>query len=211
MSGREIAEKLGVSKSGVNDFLKAFRECGKIGYPLPDGITNYGIAECVFGISPDKPRRDQGIELPDFGRIATQMRERQNMTIVSQWNRYVRICKSNDKRFYQYRQFCDLYSQWCNGHYETFHFKAVIGEAMEVDFTGKTFEIIDKVSGEENAVVVFVAVLPYSQCRGDAVDQGASMDRGQQPCSELLRWCPRTDHLRQLQAGRYCQQGLDRT
>lgn len=163
MSGREIAKKLGVSKSGVNGFLKAFKECKKIGYPLPEGITNYGIAECVFGISPDAPRRDQGIELPDFERIAAQMRERQNMTIVFQWNRYVRECTSNESRFYQYRQFCDLYAQWCKGHYETFHFKAVIGETMEVDFAGKTFEIIDKASGEKSIAVVFVAVLPYSQ------------------------------------------------
>ena len=27
MSGTKIAESLGVSKSGVNDFLRAFKEC----------------------------------------------------------------------------------------------------------------------------------------------------------------------------------------
>ena len=43
MSGSKIAEYLKVSKSGVNDFLRAFKECEKIGYPLPEGITNYGI------------------------------------------------------------------------------------------------------------------------------------------------------------------------
>ncbi len=34
---------------------------------------------------------------------------------------------------------------------------------MEVDFTGKTFELIDKLTGEIMTIVVFVAVLPYSQ------------------------------------------------
>lgn len=49
MSGRQIAEDLGVSKSGVNDFLKAFEACDTLSYPLPKGITNYGIAEQVYG------------------------------------------------------------------------------------------------------------------------------------------------------------------
>lgn len=34
---------------------------------------------------------------------------------------------------------------------------------MEVDFAGKTFELIDKLTGEITSIVVFVSVLPYSQ------------------------------------------------
>ena len=34
MSGRKIAESLKVSKSGVNDFLRAFQECPVLSYPL---------------------------------------------------------------------------------------------------------------------------------------------------------------------------------
>lgn len=39
ISGSEIARQLGVSKSGVNDFLRAFDKCEKLSYPLPPGIT----------------------------------------------------------------------------------------------------------------------------------------------------------------------------
>ena len=35
MSGRQIAAALGASKSGVNDFLKAFEQCESLSYPLP--------------------------------------------------------------------------------------------------------------------------------------------------------------------------------
>ena len=52
MSGRQIAESLGVSKSGVNEFLRAFEACKALSYPLPPGITNYGIAEAVYGKNP---------------------------------------------------------------------------------------------------------------------------------------------------------------
>ena len=38
-----------------------------------------------------------------------------------------------------------------------------MGEKMEVDFAGKTFEVTDPLTGEIYSVVVFVAILPYSQ------------------------------------------------
>ena len=52
MSGMAIAKSLNVSPSGVNDFLRAFKACDKLGYPLPQGITNYGIAQSVYGKNP---------------------------------------------------------------------------------------------------------------------------------------------------------------
>ena len=58
MSGMVIAKSLEVSVSGVNDFLRAFKECKTLGYPLPQGITNYGIAEAVCGKSPGGAGRD---------------------------------------------------------------------------------------------------------------------------------------------------------
>ena len=44
MSGSEIARQTGFSKSGVNDFLRAFKKFEDLNYPLPAVITNYGIA-----------------------------------------------------------------------------------------------------------------------------------------------------------------------
>ena len=44
MSGSKIARQTDFSKSGVNDFLRAFKKCEDLNYPLPAGITNYGIA-----------------------------------------------------------------------------------------------------------------------------------------------------------------------
>ena len=49
MSGSEIARQAGFSKSGVNDFLRAFKKCEDLNYPLPAGITNYGIALKAYG------------------------------------------------------------------------------------------------------------------------------------------------------------------
>ena len=163
MSGSEIARQLNASKSGVNDFLRAFKECENLDYPLPEGITNYGIAEIVYGRATGSGSRDLSYELPDFADVHKQINNRKNMTLVYLWNRYVRKCRDEEKKFYQYRQFCELYAKWCDENYETAHFNAVIGQTMEVDFAGKTFELIDKYTGEIAPIIVFVAVLPYSQ------------------------------------------------
>ena len=83
MSGRQIAAAIGASKSGVNDFLKAFEQCESLSYPLPAGITNYGIAELVYGRNPEgADGRDLSFELPDFAEVEKQMNSRKNMTLV---------------------------------------------------------------------------------------------------------------------------------
>ena len=163
MSGSAIARLLGCSKSGVNDFLKAFKNCETLSYPLPQGITNYGIAELVYGKVPGSGSRDKSYELPDFEAVHKAMVSRKNMTLVYLWNRYVKRCEADELKFYQYRQFCDLYGRWCEENSETLHLDAVIGQKIEVDFAGQTFQQIDSLTGEVSTIVVFVAVLPYSQ------------------------------------------------
>ena len=164
MSGRQIAAAIGASKSGVNDFLKAFEQCESLSYPLPAGITNYGIAELVNGRNPEgADGRDLSFELPDFAEVEKQMNSRKNMTLVFLWGRYKNRCMAEEKKFYSYRQFCDRYMSWREENYETLHFNAVSGEKMEVDFAGKTFFMINRLTGELSTIVVFVAVLPYSQ------------------------------------------------
>ena len=85
------------------------------------------------------------------------------MTLVFLWGRYKNRCMAEGKKFYSYRQFCIRYMSWREANYETLHFNAVIGEKMEVDFAGKTFSMINRLTGELSTIVVFVAVLPYSQ------------------------------------------------
>ena len=163
LSAREISKQSNASKSGVNDFLKAFRECKDLDYPLPPGITNAGIAIKVYGKVPGEGGRDESYEYPDYPKVLQLMNERKNMTLQVCWDRYTKRCKAEGKKAYQYRQFCELFSKWCDENYETAHFNAVIAQTMEVDFAGKTFDLIDRLTGEFIPIVVFVAILPYSQ------------------------------------------------
>lgn len=163
MSGAQIAESLGVSKSGVNDVLRAFKACKTLSYPLPQGITNFGIAAAVYVSDVPVRPRDLTYELPDYEAVSRAMSSRQNMTLIVLWNRYSKRCRDGGLKFYSYRQFCENYAKWCEENKETLHFNAVIGQKMEVDFAGKTFQMVDHLTGEPMEIVVFVAVLPYSQ------------------------------------------------
>ena len=162
LSGSAISKQLGVSKSGVNDFIRAFERCDKLSYPLPAGITNYGIAELVYGAS-SLGCRNEEYELPDYGEIHLQLTTRKNMTMVFLWNRYKKRCSNEGKKYYQYRQFCERYQMWIDENKETLHLISKIGETMEIDFAGKTFKITDPITTEVTEVVIFVAILPYSQ------------------------------------------------
>ncbi len=88
LSGRKIARQIGASKSEVNEFLIAFEECDAISYPLPVGITNYGIAKLVYGNLPDNNGRNPGIMYPDYEDVHKQLSSRKNMTLIFLWNRY---------------------------------------------------------------------------------------------------------------------------
>ena len=48
MSSREIATVTGDGKSAVSEFLKRFRECEELSYPLPEEVTNEFIGGCLY-------------------------------------------------------------------------------------------------------------------------------------------------------------------
>ena len=57
LSGREIADSCGdCSKSSVNEFLRRFRECQELSYPLKEDVTNEYIESLLYkksGVSVD--------------------------------------------------------------------------------------------------------------------------------------------------------------
>lgn len=183
MSGSEIARQAGFSKSGVNDFLRAFKKCEDLNYPLPAGITNYGIALKVYGSVPGSGGRNENIELPDYEEDAKLMATRKNMTLMFLWNRYKKKCEEEGARFYQYSQYCELYNKWCEENYETAHFDAIIAQKMEVDFAGQTF-FNDRSSYRRDhghrCICSHPSLFTVYLCRMDALNEGTTVDRGQQ-------------------------------
>ncbi len=48
LSDREIAANCGNSKSSVNEFLRRFKDCRELRYPLPEDVTNEYIGELLY-------------------------------------------------------------------------------------------------------------------------------------------------------------------
>ena len=84
--------------------------------------------------------------MPDYSSVDKELTGRKNMTLIFLWGRYKNQCIADEAKFYSYRQFCSRYADWIQSHN-----------------AGKTFEVIDSLTGKALTIVVFVSVLPYSQ------------------------------------------------
>ena len=48
LSSRDIAEATGAGKTTINEFLKRFRACRELSYPLPEDVTNEFIENLLY-------------------------------------------------------------------------------------------------------------------------------------------------------------------
>ena len=161
MSSREIAETTGDGKTTVNEFLKRFRECTELSYPLPEEVTN----EFIEGILYRKAGNPVNSELyRDFDEEEVHRAlTRKGETLKHLWKKYNAAGTVNGRRPLSYRQFCRRYTNWLDSTKVTFHIQRVPGVNLELDFAGKTLSLHDRHDpGLTTPVTVFVAALSFS-------------------------------------------------
>jgi hypothetical protein len=97
MSSREIATACSdCSKTSVNDFLRRFRTCSDISYPLADGITNEYIEGLLYR-KPGSPLQDQLYR--DFDREAVyKALAHKGETLKHLWQKYTAMGIVDGKR-----------------------------------------------------------------------------------------------------------------
>ena len=120
LSGREIAESCGdCSKTTVNEFLKRFRECSELMYPLSEDVTNEYIAGLLYkksGIAADQ------LLYRDFNKEAVyKALARKGETLKHLWQKYNAVGIVDGKKPMSYRQYCRRYSEWADSKQLTFH------------------------------------------------------------------------------------------
>ncbi len=160
MSGLEIAQATEDGKTTVNEFLKRFRECAELSYPLPEEVTNEFIAERLYhraGKSAKaEPYRDFDPE--EVCRALTRKGE----TLKHLWKKYNAAGVVGSKRPLSYRQYCRRYQNWLGGRNVTIHVPRTHGVNLELDFAGKGLWLSDRHNPEKKTkVTVFVAALSY--------------------------------------------------
>ena len=161
MSSREIAETTGDGKTTINEFLKRFRGCGVLSYPLPEDVTNEFIAECLYrkAGSPVNSEIYRDFDTEEVHRALAKKGE----TLKHLWKKYNAAGIVNGRRPLSYRQFCRRYTNWLDSAKVTFHIQRYPGVNLELDFAGKKLCIRDRRNPEHmTPVTIFVATLSFS-------------------------------------------------
>ena len=86
MSSREISQTTGDGKTTVNEFLKRFRECEGLSYPLSSEVTNESLHELLYqktGVSSD-PDLYRDFDPEEVQRLMTRKGE----TLKYLWKKY---------------------------------------------------------------------------------------------------------------------------
>ena len=104
MSSREISETTGDGKTTVNEFLKRFRECEELSYPLPEEVTNEFIAGCLYKKAGNLVNSDlyRDFDPEEVHRALAKKGE----TLKHLWKKYNAIGSVNGRKPLSYRQFC---------------------------------------------------------------------------------------------------------
>lgn len=161
MSSREIAEITGDGKSTINEFLKRFRECQELSYPLPDDTTNEFIAGCLYkkAGNPVNSELYRDFDPEEVHRALTRKGE----TLKHLWKKYNAAGTVDGRKPLSYRQYCRRYTNWLNSTKVTFHIQRVPGVNLELDFAGKALYIHNRHNPDQTTkVTIFVAALSFS-------------------------------------------------
>lgn len=119
LSSREIAEATGAGKTTINEFLKRFRECRELPYPLPKDVTNEFIESLQYQKAGNPIRSDlyRDFDPEEVHRALAKKGE----TLKHLWKKYNAAGMVNGRKPLSYRQYCRRYTNWLDSTKVTFH------------------------------------------------------------------------------------------
>jgi transposase len=160
LSKRKIAGSVGIGASTVGDYLKRAQDAG-LTWSEAEKLCDAVVEERLF--------RRLGCNEPwvrapiDMGWVHTELR-RAGVTLELLWTEYQQGVADGGtgKKPYQYSQFCELYAEYRKKMSPSMRQTHRAGEKAFLDFSGKRPRIVDRETGEETEVELFVMVLGAS-------------------------------------------------
>lgn len=156
LSNRKVATLLGVNHKTVDGYVKKFKELS-LGYPELLTLDNKDLQELFTETSQTEKERYEQLS-SRFAHMESEMKK-PGCTLQTLWKDYMDTVSDG----YQYSQFTWHYRQWKKRYTSSGKLTHRAGEKLFVDFCGKKMHYVDRSTGEQIAVEVFVAVLPCSQ------------------------------------------------
>lgn len=158
MSVREIERTRHISHHTVKEVCDRARDAGLTW----DAARLLGEDEVAKALFPEEAEADEAVGKPDFDEVHRQLAG-VGVTLKLLWQEYCDSCREAGKAAISYTTFTREYGRYVTARNVTSHLEHRPGEAMEVDWSGPTMQLVDPVTGEVTKAYLFVAVLPYSQ------------------------------------------------
>ncbi len=149
---RAIARACGVGVGTVSEYLQRVQQAG-LGWPLPPELDDAALEARLF--TAPAPARER--MAPDCVWIHQELK-RTGVTLALLWQEY----RENHAHGYGYSQYCELYRRWAKKLKPSMRQQHRAGEKTFIDFSGKRPQLIDRRTGEEIPVELFVAALGAS-------------------------------------------------
>jgi transposase len=153
LSNREIGREVGIAFNSVRRYRAVAKENG---YEL-DALLKLDD-ETLHTYFSKRPLRHEDRRMPDWNHVHAQL-QRRHVTLQLLWENYL---LEDPQTAYRYSQFTYYYRQWERKQGLSMRQQHAPGERGWVDFAGPTMTWIDRDTGEEHHVQVFVAALGIS-------------------------------------------------
>jgi len=150
-SGRAIALAVCLALSTVQECLRRF---GASGLTWPVELDEAALEARLYPREPAAP----AVPAPDFVAIQTALLGHKAMTRRHLWERY----RADHPAGWGYSAFCAHFAVFSQQQKLILRRSHAPGAAVLIDYAGPSLFIIDRMSGEQRPVRLFVAVLGYS-------------------------------------------------
>jgi len=149
---RAIAQACSVGVGTVSLYVNRAAEAG-LSWPLPAELDDARLEARLFA-QPVGPRQRAK---PDLAWVHQELR-RPGVTLLLLWQEYLQDHPGG----YSYSRFCEIYQTWTRKLQPAMRQHHRAGEKTFIDYSGKRPHIVDRRTGEEMPVELFVAALGAS-------------------------------------------------
>ena len=153
LSHRAVAQACSLGVGTVTLYLQRAIDRG-VSWPVPAELDDAALEARLFPRA--APLRDR--VRPDCAEIHREL-TRVGVTLLLLWQEYAQTHPVG----YRYSQFCAIYRQWARRLRPSMRQVHRVGEKTFINFSGKRPTIVDRHTGEERPVELFVAVLGASR------------------------------------------------
>lgn len=157
MTQRTIEVAVGSSRHTIREIINKAEE--KKLEALTDEITDGWLEGFLF---PEKRPQSKGYFLEDWDYVHKEL-GKPHMTLKLLHKEHSIRAKDNKGIPYAYRTYCEHYQDYAGKYKVTMPLKHKPGRSIETDWAGATLKLIDRVTGEDIKVYIFIATLPFSQ------------------------------------------------